>query len=98
MSLIQIGSEAMSQFDPQLVQVMRGALEEAMRRVPLEYSSSATKVYLAERILKAAAQGQTSYDELVAAAAWSNTGNPQFVVYLRDDCPHSFKPSASTAL
>ena len=88
----------MPQFSPQLVQVMRGALEEAMRKVPLEYSSSATKVYLAERILKAAAQGQTSYDELVAAAAWSNTGNHQFAAYLRDDCPHSFKPSASTAL
>ena len=45
------------------------ALEEVMTKVPLEYSSSSTKAYLAECILKAAAQGQTSYDQLVAAAA-----------------------------
>ena len=59
----------MQKFDPQLVQVMRNALEEVMTKVPLEYSSSSTKAYLAECILKAAAQGQTSYDQLVAAAA-----------------------------
>ena len=59
----------MPQFAPQLIQVMRSALEEAMTRVPLEYSTPATKAYLAECILKAAAQGQTSYNELVAAAA-----------------------------
>ena len=57
----------MQKFDPQLVQVMRNALEEVMTKVPLEYSSSSTKAYLAECILKAAAQGQTSYDQLVAA-------------------------------
>jgi hypothetical protein len=59
----------MQKFDPQLVQVMRNALEEVMTKVPLEYSNSPTKAYLAECILKAAAQGQTSYDQLVAAAA-----------------------------
>lgn len=59
----------MPQFDPQLVEDMRRALEEVMTRVPLEYSTQATKTYLAECILKAAAQGQTSYDALVAAAA-----------------------------
>jgi hypothetical protein len=48
---------------------MRNALEEVMTKVPLEYSNSSTKAYLAECILKAAAQGQTSYDQLVAAAA-----------------------------
>ena len=59
----------MSQFDPQLIQVMRNALEEVMTRVPLEYSTSAIKVYLAECILKAAAQGRVTYNELVAVAA-----------------------------
>jgi hypothetical protein len=59
----------MPQFDPQLVDTMRRALDEVMTRVPLEYSTQATKTYLAECILKAAAQGQTSYDGLVAAAA-----------------------------
>ena len=59
----------MQKFDPELIQVMRNALEEVMTKVPLEYSTSSTKAYLAECILKAAAQGQTSYDQLVAAAA-----------------------------
>jgi hypothetical protein len=40
-----------------------------MTKVPSEYATSSTKAYLAERILKAAAQGHTSFDELVAAAA-----------------------------
>jgi hypothetical protein len=40
-----------------------------MTRVPSEYSTSSTKAYLAECILKAAAQGHTTFDELVAAAA-----------------------------
>ena len=48
---------------------MRRALEEVMTRVPVEFATQATKTYLAESILKAAAQGQTSYDGLVAAAA-----------------------------
>jgi hypothetical protein len=64
-----VGNHAMQKFDPQLVQVMRNALEEVMTKVPLEYSTSSTKAFLAECILKAAAQGQTSYDQLVAAAA-----------------------------
>ena len=59
----------MSHFDPERIQVMRAALEEVMTKVPSEYSTSTTKVYLAEVILKAAAQGQTGHNELVAAAA-----------------------------
>ena len=59
----------MPQFDPKLIQVMRNALEDVMTRVPMEYSTVAVKVYLAECILKAAAQGQISYNDLVAAAA-----------------------------
>jgi len=59
----------MPSFDPALIQLMRSALEDIMTRVPFEYSTPATKAYLAECILKAAAQGHTSYDGLVAAAA-----------------------------
>ena len=59
----------MAKMDAQLIDTMRSALEEVMRKVPLEYSTSATKAYLAECILKAAAQGHTTFDELVAAAA-----------------------------
>jgi hypothetical protein len=58
-----------AKFDPELVQVMRTALEEIMQRVPVEYSTQATKAYLAECILKAAAQGLTTFDALVAAVA-----------------------------
>ena len=59
----------MPHFDPELVQLMRNVLEEIMTRVPVKYSTPAAKAYLAECILKAAAQGQTSYDGLLAAAA-----------------------------
>ena len=59
----------MAKMDAQLIDTMRSALEEVMRKVPLEYSTSSTKAYLAECILKAAAQGHTTFDELVAAAA-----------------------------
>jgi hypothetical protein len=58
----------MAPFDPGLVPLMRKALEESMTKVPLQYSTPAIKAYLAECILKAAAQGQTSYNGLVATA------------------------------
>ena len=58
----------MPQFDPELVQLMRTVLEDAMTRVPSEISGTTTKAYLAEVILKAAAQGHTSYSDLIAAA------------------------------
>jgi hypothetical protein len=47
---------------------MRTALEEVMTKVPAEYSTPAIKARLAECILKAAAQGHTTYSELVTAA------------------------------
>lgn len=59
----------MPQFDPQLIGLMRSVLEDVMTRVPMEYATPATKAYLAECILKAAAQGHTSYTELVNAAS-----------------------------
>jgi hypothetical protein len=58
-----------AKIDHQFVDVMRRALEEVMTKVPLEYSTSSTKAYLAECILKAAAQGRTTFDELVVAAS-----------------------------
>jgi hypothetical protein len=59
----------MPYFDPEFVEVVRDALDEVMTKVPSEYSTPATKAYLAECILKTAAQGETSRHELVAAAA-----------------------------
>jgi hypothetical protein len=58
-----------AKIDPQFVDVMRRALDEVMTKVPLEHSTSSTKAYLAECILKAAAQGRTTFDELVVAAS-----------------------------
>jgi hypothetical protein len=60
---------AMPAFDPELTQVMRDVLEDVMTRVPVEYSTPSTKAHLAECILKAAAQGHTTYNELVTAGA-----------------------------
>lgn len=40
-----------------------------MAKVPTEYATAAVKAYLAECIPKAAAQGHTNHNELVAAAA-----------------------------
>ncbi len=56
----------MPNFDPELVQIMRTALDEVMTKVPVEYSTQATKAYLAECILRAAAEGHRTCEELVA--------------------------------
>ena len=58
----------MPQFDPELIQIMRTVLEDVMTRVPSEMVNTETKAYLAECILKAAAQGHTSYADLLTAA------------------------------
>ena len=62
------GVMTVPQFNPELVQIMRNVLEEVMTAVPLEISNTTTKAYLAECILKAAAQGHTTYEALIAAA------------------------------
>jgi len=61
--------DVMPHFAPQLIRDMRNALEDVMTRVPSRYTTVAVKVYLAECILRAAAQGHTNYNELVTAAA-----------------------------
>jgi hypothetical protein len=48
---------------------MRTALHDVMSKVPIEYSTPAMKARRAECILKAAAEGHTSYNELLTAAA-----------------------------
>jgi hypothetical protein len=60
---------AMATFNPELVGLMRTVLEEVMTRVPAEQATPGIKAHLAEIILKAAAQGVTSYDGLIAAAS-----------------------------
>jgi hypothetical protein len=58
----------MPQFNSQTIRVMRAALDDVMKKVPSRYATITMKVYLAECILKAAAQGETSYGGLVDAA------------------------------
>ena len=59
----------MPQFDPALIEIMKRVLEDTMTRVPSQHSTPAAKAYFAECILIAAAQGKTSYDALIVAAA-----------------------------
>jgi hypothetical protein len=63
-----IGSEAMSQFDPRLVNLVKYVAEDVMSKVPVE--PPATKADFAECLLKAAAQGHTTYNELMSADWW----------------------------
>lgn len=59
----------MPAFNPELIRLMRAVLEEVMARVPPEQATAGVKAHLAEIILKAAAQGVTSYDGLIVAAS-----------------------------
>jgi hypothetical protein len=58
----------MTSYQPELVQLMRAALDEVMTRIPAEQATISVKAAVAEFILKAAAQGQTTFDGLVGAA------------------------------
>ena len=48
---------------------MRAVLEEVMTKIPVEQVTPAIKAHMVEFILKAAAQGQTSYNGLLASAS-----------------------------
>lgn len=56
-------------YDPELIATMRAALDDVMTHIPADQATYSIKVRLAEFILKAAADGQTTYDDLFAAAA-----------------------------
>jgi hypothetical protein len=62
------GENRMAYFSPELINTMRAALDAVMTRVPVDQATPAVKATLAEFILKAAAQGETSYDGLITAA------------------------------
>jgi hypothetical protein len=59
----------MTAFPPDLIKTMCAVLEEVMQRVPLEQATSGTKAHIAELILRAAADGETSHAGL-REAAW----------------------------
>ena len=59
----------MPSYSPELIQIMRAALDEVMTKIPLDQATPAIKAHLAQSILKAAAEGQTSYDGLISVAS-----------------------------
>ena len=59
----------MPSYSPELIQIMRTALDEVMTRIPADQATSGLKAHMAEVILKAAAEGQTTYEGLLAAAS-----------------------------
>ena len=59
----------MPSHSPELIQIMRAALDEVMTKVPVEHATPGIKAALAEYILKAAAEGETDYNSLVTAAS-----------------------------
>jgi hypothetical protein len=59
----------MPAYAPEVIDVMRAALDAVMTKIPADQATPAIKVRMAEVILKAAADGQTSYDALLAAAS-----------------------------
>ena len=59
----------MPTYSAELIETMRAVLEEVMTKVPLERATPGLKAHMAELILKAAAEGRTSYDGLLAAAS-----------------------------
>jgi hypothetical protein len=58
----------MVHYSSEFVQTMRAALDEVMTKIPAHQVTSAVKARVAEVILQSAAQGQTSYRGLIAAA------------------------------
>jgi hypothetical protein len=57
----------MPSYSPELIQIMRAALDEVMTKIP--HATPGIKAHMAEIILKAAAEGHTRYEELIAIAA-----------------------------
>jgi hypothetical protein len=59
----------MPAYGPEVIDVMRSALDAVMTKIPVDQATPAIKARMAEFILKAAAEGQTTYDGLLAAAS-----------------------------
>jgi len=59
----------MPSYSPELIQTMRTALDEVMTKIPVDQVTPGIKAHMAEVILKAAAEGDTSYYGLLASAS-----------------------------
>ena len=56
-------------YGPELIHTMRTVLDEVMTKIPLDQATPSVKAHVAEFILKAAAEGQTTYDSLLTSAS-----------------------------
>jgi hypothetical protein len=65
----ETGERIMPSYGPEVIQTMRTVLDEVMTKIPVEQVTPGIKAHMAEFILKAAAEGQTSYDGLLASAS-----------------------------
>ena len=65
----ETGERIMPSYGPELIQTMRAVLDAVMTKIPVEQVTPAVKTHMAEVILKAAAEGQTSYERLLASAS-----------------------------
>jgi hypothetical protein len=65
----EAGERIMASYGPELIQIMRAVLDDVMTKIPVEQVTPGVKAHMAEVILKAAAEGQTSYDGLLASAS-----------------------------
>ena len=54
---------------PEFALVRARTLDEVMTKIPVDQVTPGVKAHMAEVILKAAAEGQTSYDGLLASAS-----------------------------
>jgi hypothetical protein len=59
----------MAYYSPELIQTMQAVLNEVASRIPVGPAAQGIKAQVAECILKAAAEGQTTYDGLMAVAS-----------------------------
>jgi hypothetical protein len=55
-------------FGPELVEIMRSVLDEAVERIHHQNRTSATKAKMAERIVRTASGGAITAEELLQAA------------------------------
>jgi hypothetical protein len=55
-------------FSPELVSIMKAALDTAVHRIDRSHRTPATKAKMAQRILRTASEGTTDLDELTSVA------------------------------
>ena len=61
-------AKAAAHFDAETIALMKKALDDAWRRLPLKMQATMLKTTLAERILKSAAEGERNRERLRDAA------------------------------